>query len=44
MPVNEPNPDSSYILDVGDVLNVQLIGQNDYDQEFPVYGDGAINP
>ena len=37
MPVNEPNPDSSYILDVGDVLNVQLIGQNDYDQEFPVY-------
>lgn len=43
MPVNEPNPDSSYILDVGDVLNVQLIGQNDYDQEFPVYGDGAIN-
>ena len=21
MPVNEPNPDSSYILDVGDVLN-----------------------
>ena len=24
MPVNEPNPDSSYILDVGDVLNVQL--------------------
>ncbi len=43
MPVNEPNPDSSYILDVGDVLNVQLIGQNDYDQEFPVHGDGAIN-
>jgi len=43
MPVNEPNPDSSYILDVGDVLNVQLIGQNDYDQEFPINGDGAIN-
>ena len=27
MPINEPNPDSGYTLDVGDVLNIQLVGQ-----------------
>ena len=27
MPINEPNPDASYTLDVGDILNIQLIGQ-----------------
>ena len=26
MPINEPNFDSEYILDYGDVLNIQLIG------------------
>ena len=34
MPTNEPNLDSSYTLDVGDVLNIQVIGQMDYDEEF----------
>ena len=27
MPINEPNFDSSYILDFGDTLEIQLIGQ-----------------
>ena len=27
MPINEPNPDSGYTLDTGDVLNIQLTGQ-----------------
>ena len=29
MPINEPNPDSGYMLDVGDVLQVQLVGTNE---------------
>lgn len=43
MPVSEPNPDSSYTLDNGDVLNVQLIGQQDLIENFLIGGDGAIN-
>lgn len=43
MPINEPNLDSSYILDVGDVLNVQLIGQEDFVETFPINRDGSIN-
>jgi len=43
MPINEPNPDGSYTLDVGDVLKIQLIGVDEYDEEFPVNGDGSIN-
>lgn len=43
MPVNEPNPDSSYALDVGDVLNIQLIGAESFVEEFPINGDGSIN-
>ena len=27
MPINEPNFDGSYILDFGDVLEIQFIGQ-----------------
>ena len=34
MPINEPNPDSGYILDIGDVLQIQLVGQDDYIDEF----------
>ena len=33
MPINEPNLDGSYILDFGDVLEIQLIGQNDSIEE-----------
>jgi len=43
MPINEPNPDSSYILDYGDVLNIQIIGQDDYIENFEIQGDGSIN-
>ena len=31
MPINEPNPDSTYTLDIGDILNIKLIGQKSYD-------------
>ena len=43
MPINEPNPDASYRLDVGDILNIQLIGQASYEEKFPIGGDGSIN-
>mgnify|MGYP001172004094 CR=1 FL=1 len=43
MPINEPNPDSSYTLDTGDVLSIQLIGQEGLIDVFPIGGDGSIN-
>jgi polysaccharide biosynthesis/export protein len=43
MPINEPNPDSKYLLDIGDGLEIQLIGQNDYIKDFLINRDGAIS-
>ncbi len=43
MPINEPNLDSSYILDFGDVLEIQLIGQKDFIDTFSIARDGSIN-
>ncbi len=43
MPINEPNPDSGYMLDVGDKLQIQLVGQNDYIEDFLISSDGSIN-
>ncbi|MDC0529040.1 SLBB domain-containing protein [Gammaproteobacteria bacterium] len=43
MPVNEPNLDSSYILDFGDVLEIQLIGQKDQIDNYSINRDGSIN-
>ena len=43
MPVNEPNPDSSYTLNIGDVLLVQLAGSKDFMEELQINGDGSIN-
>ena len=43
MPINEPNPDSSYLLDTGDIINIQLTGQRDFIEDFLVNGDGSIN-
>ena len=43
MPINEPNPDSGYSLDVGDILEIQLVGQDDYIEDFPINPDGSIN-
>jgi protein involved in polysaccharide export with SLBB domain len=43
MPINEPNPNSTYTLDAGDVLSIQLIGPKDFIEEFIINGDGSIN-
>ena len=43
MPINEPNPDSGYTLDIGDILQIQLVGQNDYIKDFPVNSDGSVS-
>ncbi len=42
MPINEPNLSSEYILDFGDVLEIQLTGQQDYTEEFALQRDGSI--
>ena len=43
MPTNEPNPDSGYMLDVGDVLQVQLVGSNEYIEELSINSDGSVS-
>jgi protein involved in polysaccharide export with SLBB domain len=43
MPINEPNLDSSYILDFGDVLEIQLIGQKDQIDNYSINRDGSIS-
>ena len=43
MPINEPNPDSGYMLDKGDVLQIQLVGQNDFNEELVINSDGSIS-
>ena len=43
MPVNEPNIDSSYILDYGDVIEVQLIGSEADISITDVKRDGSIS-
>ena len=42
MPINTPNLDDSYILDFGDTLNIQLIGQQDLIGSYQIQRDGAI--
>ena len=43
MPINEPNLDSSYVLDFGDTLELQLIGQKNSIDDLSVKRDGSIN-
>jgi len=43
MPINEPNLDSSYILDFGDALELQLIGQKNSIDNLAIKRDGSIN-
>ena len=43
MPINEPNLDSSYILDFGDTLEIQLIGQKNSIDNLSIKRDGSIN-
>ena len=42
MPLNEPNFDADYILDFGDVLKLQLVGQKASTFQVPVERDGSI--
>jgi len=43
MPVNEANFDGNYILDFGDVIELQLVGQKSLVANLPIKRDGSIN-
>ena len=43
MPLNEPNFDSSYVLDFGDVLEIQTLGQRGAVNKTIVKRDGSIS-
>ena len=43
MPISAPNLDDSYVLDFGDVLRIQLIGQQDSIDSYQLQRDGSIN-
>ena len=43
MPINEPNFDSSYVLDFGDTLLLQITGQKDSTKRLNIERDGSIN-
>ncbi len=42
MPVNEPNFDPSYVLDYGDVIELELIGQKSTKDKYQIKRDGSI--
>jgi protein involved in polysaccharide export with SLBB domain len=43
MPINEPNLSPSYILDYGDYLRIQFIGEKDETENYKINRDGSIN-
>ena len=43
MPINVPNLDNEYLLDYGDILNIQLIGKIDSIDSYQLARDGSIN-
>ena len=43
MPINEPNLDSSYVLDFGDVLEIQMVGSENSKDTYSILRDGSIN-
>ena len=43
MPFNEPNFDGEYVLDYGDVLEIQLVGQKSDSHTLPVKRDGSVS-
>ena len=43
MPINEPNLNPSYILDFGDYLQVQLVGEDNQTENYKINRDGSIN-
>lgn len=42
MPLNEPNFDGSYVLDYGDVLEIQISGQRVNSDKYEIKRDGSI--
>lgn len=42
MPINEPNYDSSYVLDFGDEVEIQLVGQRSSSTRMVIKSDGSI--
>jgi len=42
MPVSEPNFDPSYVLDYGDVIEIELMGQENSKDEYRLNRDGSI--
>jgi polysaccharide export outer membrane protein len=43
MPISAPNLDDSYVLDFGDVLRIQVLGQQDSIDSYQLARDGSIN-
>ena len=43
MPINEPNMDASYVLDFGDAITLQLVGQQQSIDKLQIQRDGSIN-
>jgi protein involved in polysaccharide export with SLBB domain len=43
MPISSPNLDDSYVLDFGDVLRIQLLGQQDSIDSYRLERNGSIN-
>ena len=43
MPINEPNFDSNYVLDIGDVLQLQLVGSKSLIIDLTIKRDGSIS-
>ena len=43
MPINEPNFDADYILDFGDIIQLQLVGSKSLITNIPIQRDGSIN-
>jgi polysaccharide biosynthesis/export protein len=43
MPLNEPNLDADYVLDFGDVLEVQVLSAKSYTEQVEVKRDGSIS-
>ena len=43
MPINEPNLDSSYVLDFGDQIEIQLVGQNNTTNKYVINREGSIS-
>jgi len=43
MPINEPNLSPNYILDFGDIIEIQLVGQDNSTENYAIKRDGSIS-